>query len=62
FADRFLRIHRNALVYTGSIKGIEKNSAGTWQIALKNYDKKLDVSRRHTAQVRRWARNRPMNT
>ena len=32
-----------------------------WQIALKNYDKKLDVSRRHTAQVRRWARNRPMN-
>jgi two-component system response regulator AlgR len=48
-------------VATGSIKGIEKNPAGTWQISLKNYDKKLDVSRRHTAQVRRWARNRPMN-
>jgi len=62
FGDRFLRIHRNALVATGSIKGIEKNPAGTWQISLKNYDKKLDVSRRHTAQVRRWARNRPMNT
>jgi two-component system response regulator AlgR len=61
FGDRFLRIHRNALVSTGSIKGIEKNSAGTWQISLKNYDKKLDVSRRHTAQVRRWARNRPMS-
>ncbi|MHB8622173.1 MAG: LytR/AlgR family response regulator transcription factor [Sulfuricaulis sp.] len=62
FGDRFLRIHRNALVATGSIKGIEKNPAGTWQISLKGYDKKLDVSRRHTAQVRRWARHRPMNT
>ena len=61
FADRFLRIHRNALVATGAIKGIEKNPAGTWQISLKGFDKKLDVSRRHTAQVRRWARNRPMN-
>jgi two-component system response regulator AlgR len=61
FGDRFLRIHRNALVSTGSIKGIEKNPAGTWQISLKGYDKKLDVSRRHTAQVRRWARNRPMS-
>ena len=60
FGARFLRIHRNALVYTGAIKGIEKNPVGTWQISLKGYDKKLDVSRRHTAQVRRWARNRPM--
>jgi two-component system response regulator AlgR len=61
FGESFLRIHRNALVYTGAIKGIEKNSSGTWQINLKGYDKKLDVSRRHTAQVRRWARNRPMS-
>jgi len=61
FGDRFLRIHRNALVATGYIKGIEKSPAGTWQISLKNLDKKLDVSRRHTAQVRRWARNRPMS-
>jgi len=62
FGERFLRIHRNALVSTGAIKGIEKNPAGTWQISLKGYDKKLDVSRRHTAQVRRWARNRPMSS
>ncbi len=52
----FLRIHRNALVATGFIKGIEKSSSGTWQVSLKSLDKKLDVSRRHAASVRRWAR------
>ena len=60
FGERFLRIHRNALVATPFIKGIEKSPAGTWQINLKGVDKKLDVSRRHTASVRRWARNRPI--
>jgi len=52
----FLRIHRNALVATDYIKGIEKGPAGNWQVALKGSDKKLDVSRRHAAAVRRWAR------
>ncbi len=52
----FLRIHRNALVATGFIKGIEKSPAGTWQVTLTGLDKKLDVSRRHAASVRRWAR------
>jgi two-component system response regulator AlgR len=53
----FLRIHRNALVATTYIKGIEKSPSGTWQVSLKNLDKKLDVSRRHAAAVRRWARS-----
>jgi two-component system response regulator AlgR len=52
----FLRIHRNALVATDYIKGIEKSPAGNWQVALKGSDKRLDVSRRHAAAVRRWAR------
>ncbi len=52
----FLRIHRNALVATGYIKGIEKSSAGNWQVTLTGLEKKLDVSRRHAAAVRRWAR------
>jgi len=57
FGDKmFLRIHRNALVATDYIKGIEKSTAGNWQVALKGSDKKLDVSRRHAAAVRRWAR------
>jgi two-component system, LytTR family, response regulator AlgR len=62
FADRFLRVHRNALAATSFIKGIEKSPGGTWQVAFKSMDKKLDVSRRHTAEVRRWARNRPKST
>ena len=52
----FLRIHRNALVATSYIKGIEKSTTGNWQVALKDLEKKLDVSRRHAAAVRRWAR------
>jgi len=57
FGDQmFLRIHRNALVATDYIKGIEKSTVGGWQVALKGLDKKLDVSRRHAAAVRRWAR------
>jgi two-component system response regulator AlgR len=59
FGEHFLRIHRNALVATQSIKGIEKSPAGTWQVSFKELDAKLDVSRRHTAAVRRWARSRP---
>ena len=62
FGDRFLRVHRNALVATQFIRGIEKSTAGTWQVNLRGVDKKLDVSRRHTASVRRWARNRPAVT
>ncbi len=53
----FLRIHRNALVATSYIKGIEKSPAGTWQVSLKGLERKLDVSRRHAASVRRWARH-----
>jgi len=57
FGDKvFLRIHRNALVATAYIKGIEKSTTGNWQVALKDLEKKLDVSRRHAADVRRWAR------
>ncbi len=59
FCDKFLRIHRNALVSASHIKGIEKSPSGTWQVTLKGIDKRLDVSRRHAASVRRWARNRP---
>ncbi len=57
FGERFLRIHRNALVSTGAIKGIEKGNDGGWQVVLKNLNKRLDVSRRHVADVRRWARH-----
>ena len=49
FGDYFLRVHRNALVATRSITGVEKNPSGSWQINLGGTETKLDVSRRHTA-------------
>ncbi len=59
FSEKFLRVHRNALVSVAHIKGIEKSPSGTWQVTLKDIERRLDVSRRHAAAVRRWARNRP---
>ncbi len=58
FGDNFLRVHRNALIAKKYIKGIEKSPSGTWQVSIHDVDKKLDVSRRHAASVRRWARNK----
>jgi len=56
FGERFLRIHRNALVAAQYIRGIEKQPSGRWCVLLKGIDDKLDVSRRHTPAVRRWTR------
>jgi len=56
FADRFLRIHRNALVAVNYIRGIGKQPSGRWRVLLREIDDKLDVSRRHTPEVRRWTR------
>lgn len=56
FKDRFLRIHRNALVAVNFIRGIEKQPSGRWRVLLREVDDKLDVSRRHTPAVRRWTR------
>ncbi len=56
FKDRFLRIHRNALVAVNYIRGIEKQPSGRWRVLLRDVDDKLDVSRRHTPAVRRWTR------
>lgn len=56
FQERFLRIHRNALVAVEFIRGIEKQPNGRWRVLLRGIDDKLNVSRRHTPAVRRWTR------
>ncbi len=56
FGERFLRVHRNALVAAAYIRGIEKQPDGGWAVNLKQIEEKLDVSRRHTPAVRKWAR------
>jgi two-component system response regulator AlgR len=54
FGDRFLRIHRNALVARSRLQALEKGRAGRWWVRLNGGDERLEVSRRHVAQVRRF--------
>lgn len=48
FPDRFLRIHRNALVAVAHVDRVEGN-----QVFLRGDPEPLEVSRRHGAEVRR---------
>ncbi len=53
FGERLVRIHRNALVMTDHLEGLERDVRGHYQVRLKGIDEKLDVSRRHVSGLRR---------
>lgn len=57
FADRFVRIHRSALIAVDRIDRIEKAADGKSRVVLRDGshvdDKQLIISRRHVAEVRR---------
>ncbi|MCG5499739.1 LytR/AlgR family response regulator transcription factor [Ectothiorhodospira lacustris] len=57
FAGSFLRIHRNALVSKARFCGMEKNSQGGFEVVLKGSRERLEVSRRHVAEVRRFLKS-----
>ena len=60
FGERFLRIHRNALVAVAFLGGLERSDDGYWRIRLKDdVLPPLQVSRRHVAEVRRRLRSLP---
>lgn len=52
-APRFLRIHRNALIAKAYIAGLEKSAEGH-RVILRGVNERLEVSRRHLADVRQW--------
>lgn len=52
FPNRFLRVHRNALVAVNEIEAMEKSSSGQFELRLKSTDFRPTVSRRHVASVR----------
>jgi two-component system response regulator AlgR len=54
FSQRFMRIHRNALVAIDHIAALEKDKEGRSHIKLKDCDKLLEVSRRHLPTVRKF--------
>ena len=53
FADRFVRIHRNALVARDYIAGLERDEEGHGRVQLSGIANTLEVSRRHIAEIRR---------
>jgi two-component system response regulator AlgR len=54
YGDRFLRIHRNALVARSHLIGLEKQPDGESLACLKGTDVRLQISRRHLPGVRQW--------
>ncbi len=57
FGDRFVRIHRGALIAVHCIERIEKDAEGKSRVVLRDDshvdDKELIISRRHVAEVKR---------
>ena len=53
FGDKVVRIHRNALVMMDHLEGLERDSAGHYQVRMRGVDERLDVSRRHVSGLRR---------
>ena len=53
FGSRFVRIHRNALVYVKHIDGMIKTNSGKQLVVLMGTDIQLEISRRHLTQVRK---------
>lgn len=58
FGDKLLRVHRNALANIKFIAGMEKNRDGRFLITFKGMDDKLEISRRHVAEARRFLKLR----
>lgn len=58
FEDRLIRIHRNALVSTQFVIGMEKNLDGRFVVTFRDVDDKLEISRRHVAEVRKFLKSR----
>ena len=60
YGDRFVRIHRSALVAINRIEALEKSADGHTQVRLRDIelDEPLTISRRHLADVRRRLKGR----
>lgn len=52
FSERFIRIHRNALVSVDYLEGLELVTSGQYQVRCREVSESLSVSRRHLPQLR----------
>jgi two-component system response regulator AlgR len=53
FSDKFVRVHRNALVAHSFIESMEKDSDGNYSLRMSDCELMPQVSRRHVAQLRK---------
>jgi len=53
FEDRFVRVHRNALVAKAHVRGIERDAQGHQYVRLDGIDDLVEVSRRLASVIRR---------
>lgn len=56
FAQRFVRVHRNALVAIEAVERIESHANGSGVVHLRAGGEPLEVSRRHLGEVKRRLR------
>jgi len=52
FGNRFVRIHRNALVSSKHLEAIERNAQGQYQVRLAGCEQRPIVSRRHVTALK----------
>ena len=52
FPDRFLRVHRNALVSVAHISRLQRDESGSWLVELEGVEYRPAVSRRHLSAVK----------
>jgi two-component system response regulator AlgR len=57
FAERFIRIHRNALIAPAYLLGLERDATGQLRVRLRDIEEPLEISRRHLAPVRRLVKS-----
>lgn len=57
FGERFLRIHRNALVAEAHMAGLETQGTSQASVTFRDIDDRLEVSRRHLPTVRKRLRD-----
>lgn len=52
FGQRFLRVHRNALVAVAHVVRLERDEVGPWYVVLEGVSQRPMVSRRHLTEVK----------
>ena len=52
FGERFLRVHRNALVARAHVLRLQREDDGVWYVMLEGVEQRPAVSRRHLAEVK----------